>query len=224
MTRAQDKQKKRKSILRAALKVFSSKGYNPAIIEDVAQEAGVAKGTVYLYFKDKEDLFYHTVTYVLDDLGSIIYENIDPELDTISALEEMAFLQLEFFFRNRDFFGIFHTMMTDNPSQTHKKLFQAIQYKKAQLIEHMGKIVKRGKNQGMIRPELCSEDIIYCFQGAVMYMLREMMIKKVLTKEEPPDFNIRNRVKSMMNIFTEGICRKDLQEGSTGKETANPGV
>ncbi len=54
----EDKQKKTKMIVDAAEKVFFSQGYKKASMDDVAKEADVAKGTLYLYFKSKMDLYY----------------------------------------------------------------------------------------------------------------------------------------------------------------------
>lgn len=56
---------RREAILNAALAEFSSKGYACARVEDIARRAGVAKGTIYLYFKDKEGLFNGLIDAVL---------------------------------------------------------------------------------------------------------------------------------------------------------------
>ena len=52
-----DKQKKRKDIIEAALAVFSRMGYRHAKIKDIADEAHMGKGTVYEYFRSKQELF-----------------------------------------------------------------------------------------------------------------------------------------------------------------------
>src|SRR5262245_32124410 len=59
--RKQRPQARRQAILEAALKVFAARGYEAARLDDVATQAGVAKGTLYLYFKDKEALFEELV-------------------------------------------------------------------------------------------------------------------------------------------------------------------
>src|SRR5258706_9239422 len=48
---------KTRTILRAAAQVFAERGYQAATIDDIAEYAGIAKGTVYLYFRSKHDLF-----------------------------------------------------------------------------------------------------------------------------------------------------------------------
>lgn len=55
-----DKQAKRAAITRAATEVFARKGFQGASVDDVAEAAGVSKGTLYGYFENKEELFYAT--------------------------------------------------------------------------------------------------------------------------------------------------------------------
>ncbi len=55
--RRQQKLQRHEEILAAAFKVFAAHGYEAARIDDVARQAGIAKGTIYLYFPDKERLF-----------------------------------------------------------------------------------------------------------------------------------------------------------------------
>lgn len=57
-----DPEGRRERVLAAALAVFLAEGYRSARIDDIARRAGIAKGTVYLYFRDKEDLFRSLIT------------------------------------------------------------------------------------------------------------------------------------------------------------------
>ncbi|KAB2910399.1 MAG: TetR/AcrR family transcriptional regulator [Hyphomicrobiaceae bacterium] len=66
---------RRKAILEAALAVFAEKGYEAARLDDVAAKAGVAKGTLYLYFRDKEALF-----------ESLIRSTVSPVIDSLARL------------------------------------------------------------------------------------------------------------------------------------------
>src|SRR5689334_10368329 len=59
---------KREAILAAALDEFSSQGFAAARLDDVAKRAGVAKGTIYLYFRDKEALFQELISAMLAPL------------------------------------------------------------------------------------------------------------------------------------------------------------
>ena len=59
-------------ILDAALTVFAQKGYRPATMESIAREAGITKGTIYLYFENKEDLFVSMVREKLRELAALL--------------------------------------------------------------------------------------------------------------------------------------------------------
>ena len=56
--REREKEQRRNEILDAAEKVFFSKGFNNATMDEVAETAELSKGTLYLYFKNKEDLYF----------------------------------------------------------------------------------------------------------------------------------------------------------------------
>jgi TetR/AcrR family fatty acid metabolism transcriptional regulator len=68
MPRATDIEERREQILRAAVTVFGKRGYTNATISDIANEAGVAHGTVYLYFHSKADIFKYLMTWFTDRL------------------------------------------------------------------------------------------------------------------------------------------------------------
>jgi len=66
--RSREKEQRIQSILDAAQKVFSLKGYLKATMEEIAWEAEVTKPTVYLYFKTKDDLFYTLMLPLMEDI------------------------------------------------------------------------------------------------------------------------------------------------------------
>src|ERR1700676_1570258 len=59
--RAQEPAERRAAILDAALAEFAARGFADTRLDDVARHAGIAKGTIYLYFRDKENLFQELV-------------------------------------------------------------------------------------------------------------------------------------------------------------------
>src|SRR5512142_2219674 len=71
---------RREAILSAALDEFSSQGFEAARLDDVAKRAGVAKGTIYLYFRDKESLFQELIRTMLTPLVGTIEAMGEAEL------------------------------------------------------------------------------------------------------------------------------------------------
>ncbi len=206
-----DKEKKRINIMQAALKIFSRKGYSPAAVDELAREAGIAKGTLYLYFQDKEDLFFSTIMYVFDNLFSLMKSNINENANPLEILENLAFYQLQFFSQNRDFFGIFQTVLNENLLCIHKKMFNEILKKKMELLDYESKIVDRGKREDLIRKDIETQDIVISFDGMVENTIKRMGHTEGLK----PAVNVDNRVKSIMKILLHGVAD---EEGSDKKE------
>jgi len=99
--------RKRNVILDAARTVFSRQGYAGAAVGEVASEAGVAKGTLYLYFKSKEELYLAALA---RDLGCLAHR-ARAEMERAPTLREqiLAFLRvrLEYAAANQDFLRIY---------------------------------------------------------------------------------------------------------------------
>ena len=66
-----NKQMKRESLLDSAFSLFIDNGFNKTSISDIVNNAGVAKGTFYLYFKDKYDIRNHLIAHKADIPGSL---------------------------------------------------------------------------------------------------------------------------------------------------------
>ena len=98
---------KREAILRAAITVFAHNGYFNSKVADIAREAGVADGTVYLYFKSKEDIlhsiFDRSVEEALDAARNEVQQVSDPR----EKLRQIAFLHLERLGADRDLAVVF---------------------------------------------------------------------------------------------------------------------
>ena len=89
-----NKEEKREAILNAAIKVFAKKGFHNSRISDVAKEAGVAEGTIYLYFENKDHLllsvFSRKMASFVKELRNLI-SSIDSPKDKLRAIVEYHF-------------------------------------------------------------------------------------------------------------------------------------
>ena len=90
--RAEKSAARRDAILEAALEEFSARGYEATRIDDVAQRAGVAKGTIYLHFEDKEALFQELVRVMLFPIVGALEAPIPPDMPIRKLLD--AFIDL----------------------------------------------------------------------------------------------------------------------------------
>lgn len=93
---------KRDAIINAAINVFARKGYMKAKISDVAKKAEVADGTVYLYFKNKDDLLINAMREMLEDKLIKIRKKIAKEPTAREKLFKFAELQIDLYMKNPD--------------------------------------------------------------------------------------------------------------------------
>src|SRR5882757_683289 len=88
--RAERQAERRQAILDAALDEFAAAGFAAARLDDVAKRAGVAKGTIYLYFSDKESLFHELVRSMLSPLVGKLVAAPKAELPARAIAEMIA--------------------------------------------------------------------------------------------------------------------------------------
>jgi AcrR family transcriptional regulator len=101
--------KKRNSILDAARAVFSRDGYAASSVDDVAAEAGIAKGTVYLYFKSKEELYLAALLRDVRAFGGEARAEMELAPTLREKIEAFLRVRLEYSHAHEDFLRIYLT-------------------------------------------------------------------------------------------------------------------
>ncbi len=99
---------KKHTIMEAAAKLFAEKGYHATSIQDIADSLGIAKGSMYFYFKSKEDLLVHICKYYLDlFLKQFLALMGDTGQDPRARLSGQIVMKSRQFSANRDFIAMF---------------------------------------------------------------------------------------------------------------------
>lgn len=102
----------RDRILEAALEVFSEKGFHHATMDEIADRAGVGKGTVYRYFSSKDNLFSQLVQARLQELEQEAEQVLDSDDHVLSMIEKYLGLYFAFFDRNQ---RLYRVMVQEHP-------------------------------------------------------------------------------------------------------------
>ncbi len=112
--RAERSQARREAILAAALDEFAARGFAATRLDDVAKRAGVAKGTIYLHFRDKEALFQEIVRVEISPIISIVEHAPDLQIPVRILIEQLLqkFVTEVLGTRRRD---IIRLMITEGP-------------------------------------------------------------------------------------------------------------
>ena len=100
-------------LLEAARRVFAEKGFHEATVDDVAEEAGVAKGTVYLYYRSKRDLYWAALKHGISSMHAETRRRMQQENTIEGKLHAFIATKIKYFEVNRDFFRIYHAEFGD---------------------------------------------------------------------------------------------------------------
>jgi AcrR family transcriptional regulator len=100
---------RRTGILKAARKVFARHGYDGATMDDVAEACSIAKGTLYLYFKSKRQIYLGVLREDLQSLREATWQAIQSASTAEERIHAFIAVRFDFFERHRDFFRIYNS-------------------------------------------------------------------------------------------------------------------
>jgi TetR/AcrR family fatty acid metabolism transcriptional regulator len=181
-------------ILRAAIRVFSRNGFFGSKVADVAREAGVADGTVYLYFKSKEHLliaiFDETMSEAICE-GRAAVEGLN---DPREKLRQIAGLHLERMGRDRDLAVVFQVELRSST----KFMEHFSETGVADYLELIRRVINEGQEKGFFRPGIDARIAAKIFFGA----LDEMVTNWVLSRKR---YDLRSTAEPVIDLFFNGV-------------------
>jgi TetR/AcrR family fatty acid metabolism transcriptional regulator len=207
--RGPDRQARRQAILQAARQVFARKGFEPATLEAVAREAGLAKGTLYLYFKNKEDLYYHTVLHLLDSLQSNMQARVEQSAGALQKLRAIALGQLEYFVRHQDTLQLFSPFSNPDLARLHKRLVAPVMERWAGYGQRVTALVEEGQREGTLRQDLEPRQIALAFLGILSQASQSLVrIGPASALKAGPHETPERMADTVLRILVEGVMRR----------------
>ncbi len=188
---------KRESILRAATRVFARNGYFNSKVADIARAAGVADGTVYLYFKSKEEILHSIFDQNMAEALAADRKLIDKLRDPREKLRRIATLHLERLGADRDLAVVFQVELRG--STKFMEEFSAAGF--AEYLGLLRAIFEEGQRAGLFRKELNAKVAAKIFFGALDEMATNWIISKRSYKLEP-------MAEVVMDVFLNGVSAK----------------
>ena len=151
--REQKKAESRKRILEAARAVFFRDGFMPANLDEVAERAEVAKGTLYRYFESKAELYVAVLAHDGALFERKLRETLAPQLSPPDQIRCTGRFYLEHWMRNRDYFRIFWAIENQEViGELPRAVIQEITKLWEQCLQLLADIVARGAAEGIFRP------------------------------------------------------------------------
>ncbi|UCB48020.1 MAG: TetR/AcrR family transcriptional regulator [Deltaproteobacteria bacterium] len=182
-------------IIYAATKIFAKKGFFQAKVSEIAKEAKVADGTIYLYFENKDSilisLFEEQMKRVLDDMR----QEISKETDAVKKIEKFALNHLKLIEQNKDVAEIIQVELR----QSSKFMKEYKNEKFAEYLNLIGDIIQEGQEKGIFKKDIIPGIAKRAFFGA----LDEMSRFWVLSSRRK--YDIETAAKQISEYFLSGL-------------------
>ena len=187
---------KRDLILRAATKVFAQNGYFQSQVADVARVAGVAAGTVYLYFKSKDDLLVSIFERSMRDVLAEGREAIAGVADPAERLRRLAHLHLERLGRDKHLAVVFQVELRQSVKFMERFSASFLQ----DYFQLIRDAVADGQQRGGFRKDISATTATKIFFGA----LDEMATNWVLSRRK---YDLSAEADAVVDLFINGVKR-----------------
>jgi TetR/AcrR family fatty acid metabolism transcriptional regulator len=192
-----DRTDKRDALLRAAIDTFAARGFFNAQVADVARAAGVAAGTVYLYFRSKDDLlisiFERTMTQAIAD-GR---QSVEALTDPVERLREIGRLHLGRLGRDRALAVVFQIELRQSTKFMER-------FSSTQLREYLGiirSVIADGQERDVFRASISPTLAAKLFFGA----LDEMATNWILSRRK---YSLVAEADAIVDLFVGGLARE----------------
>lgn len=162
---------KKEKIMNAAINLFSENGFDKSALNDIAKYAGVGKGTLYLYFKDKEDIYIKSIKHIFDRWIEKMNEATKMDLNACEKLEKYIDINIKQITSNMSLAKLLVREVPNFLLKLHKsnKIGPMKIYKKRE--KHLCMIIEQGIKSGefkKVNKEIMANIIIGSINSYVM--------------------------------------------------------
>lgn len=154
---------KRARILKAAVKVFAKKGFHETKVAEIARAAGVADGTIYLYFKNKDDVLISVFEENIDQLSARLREDLGSLPDTATKIRHIVRSQLGVIKARRDLAEVLSVTLR----QSNRFLRQFAAPKFSDYLDIIAEVIEAGQRDGEVRKDVAPRVVARALFGAL---------------------------------------------------------
>ena len=187
---------KRDRILRAAVKIFSRKGFFNSKVSEIARAAEVADGTIYLYFRNKDDLLISLFEEKMGEVVADVRRRIAVGGNAIEKLRIFIENHMDLLERES---GLVEVLQVELRQST-KFLKDYTPVKFFEYLEVISDILEEGKRQGVLRPDLN----VSVARRAIFGALDELSLTYILSRK--PKYHPAVTAAELCRLLLEGLC------------------
>jgi len=181
-------------ILEAAVKVFARQGFYQSTVAQIAKEAGVADGTIYLYFKNKDDILVQFFSYRTRQVFERFRSEVNKAENSLDKLRNLVRRHLTEFQRDRDMAVVYQVETHQNSRLAESQIKEmSVMYQ-----ELVSEIVELGQQEGNIRKDVYVGLVKRFILGAV-----DEVINTWLHSEK--EYDLVSMADPLVDLFVRGI-------------------
>lgn len=183
-------------IVDAALAIAAAKGFEQATTAEIAQQAGVAEGSIYNYFRTKDDLLIHMVGQYASSFLRLLEDEIGAEQEALKKLERLISFHIRFFTQEGN---IFQVIFGKAPG-TRVRMARIIRVAIMPYVGMLERIIGDGIRQGQIRKVNPQVAASFLLGGMQLALLRRFF--------DLADYSPENAVEHIQEIYLHGLAAK----------------
>ena len=185
-------------ILDAAVEVIAENGYFNSPVSAIAKRAGVADGTIYLYFKSKDDVLRTAIDSTFQRFYMIVEERFKTLTNPREQLEYIAEVHLSSHSANRSMAVLMQTEMR----QSAKFIAEFSHHHLVRYIQVVREVIRRGQQEGIFRQDISDGVVAHCMFGAI----DELLSSAVFTGR---NYDPKATAAQVMDILMQGIQSRE---------------
>ena len=194
----------RKEILSAAEGVFAEKGFFSSTMSEIAERAEFGTGTLYKYFKSKDDLYFTLIDEKTDAINHLAKGELSRAASPVDRIRKVLGLQFEFVEKNRDFFRIYTSERSRFEWTLKDELGKGIHDKMVAYIKILTQVMKEGMKEGEFKP-MDPTDLAHALVGIVNSFIFEWLIS-------PKPYSLVSKRDVALEIFLKGAQRTERRK------------
>lgn len=185
-------------ILSAAAKIFRIKGYHHATVQEIADDIGMQKGSLYYYIKSKEELLYEIINSATDMFLENMFEIVNLKESADVVFRKAILMHMNAIEVDNDkiyvFLNEYQSLSEDYSRNAEIKIYQYESLLKS--------IMDRGKKTGVFKPDLDTKIALLGIIGMCNWTVRWFQLNK--------KYNIKEIAEIYINSFLDGIKTKQV--------------
>lgn len=196
----QEKTARRNEIMEAGLQLFAEKDYHEVTVDEIAERVGLSKGTLYLYFKNKEDLFFSIIQEKTDLLYQRLNATIEDDKPFTECLKNFVYTFLTFFEEHKPYFKIIHSERSRADTNDHYRLHQIGMKFFQMFIDIIDDLIKIGQRQKIVR-KMESSALTKSLRG----ILNSFTFQRVFQGSSE---SLETETDQIVDLFLHGVSNK----------------